>query len=335
MATSTIPSTIPAAMRAVVLRHYGVVERLAVADIATPRPGRGDVLVRVEAAGIDYGTWHQMTGTPYVARLAMGLRRPRQPVPGLDVAGTVVALGEGVGRLRVGDRVFGTAKGSFAEYTVARADRLAALPESIAAIDGGVLPVSAATALAAVADRAEVQAGDRVLITGASGGVGSFAVQIAVGLGANVTAVCSAAKADMVRGLGASTVLDHRTTDPFDGSATYDAIICIAGMPTIRSIRRALAPGGTAVLVGGEGGGPITGGLFGRPVRGALMSFGGRRIKGLISLPKTAEFERLAAMVVDGSLSPVVDRVVDLDGVAAAIDDLVHGKVTGKVAVQP
>ena len=237
--------------------------RLRLAQIARPEVGDDEVLLRVHAAGLDRGAWHMMTGKPYLMRVsAFGLRKPKNPVPGFDVAGTVVAVGSAVTRFAAGDEVFGFARGSFAEYTVAREDKLARKPANLSFEQAAVVPVSAVTALQALCDLGRVERGQSVLVIGASGGVGSYAVQLAKALGAEVTGVSSAAKLELVRSLGADHVLDYAAEhDSSDGEHHYDLVLDIGGNPSPSRLRRALTRKGTAVLVGGEEGGSWTGGM--------------------------------------------------------------------------
>ncbi len=328
-------NTVPTTMRAVVQDRYGDPGVLRVDTVPVPSIAPDEVLVRVEAAGIDRGTWHMLHGLPLLARLESGVRRPKRRIPGFDVAGVVVRVGAAVGQLAVGDRVCGIARGSFAEFAAAPVAKLARLPEDLDAVLAGTLAVSGETALQALRDKARVSAGDRVLVLGASGGVGTFAVQIARHLGARVTAVCSAAKAELVRSLGAEQVLDYATTDPLDGTVRYDVIIDIGGRRPLRHLRHALVRGGIAVLVGGEGGGRITGGFPGRLARGALLSLFGRRFVGFVASERAEYVTALVELVTSGALVPQVDKVVGLDGVADAIRDLEAGRVRGKVAVRP
>lgn len=328
------PSAVPATMRAAVQRGYGGPEVIVLEDVPTPVPGRGEVLVRIDAAGIDRGTWHLMTGTPKLVRVVLGWRRPRRTlVAGRDLTGTVVALGEGVTRFRVGDAVFGATGGSLAQYATAVEARLAHRPAGATTAQAAVLAISGLTALQAL-DAARVRAGDRVLITGASGGVGSYAVQLAVARGAVVTGVCSAAKADAVRGWGAARVLDYATDDPTAGDARYDAIIDIAGGASLRALRRVLAPRGTIAFVGAEGGGEWTGG-YGRPMRRVLRMLASRQRYVMVAAREKApqDLERLAAAVADGSLTPPLHAVHPFADVRAALQSLVDGAVVGKVAV--
>ena len=284
------------AMRAIVQDGYGSASVLRLARIAQPSIGGTEVLLRVHAAGLDRGTWHLMVGRPYLLRLAVGIRRPRNPVPGLDVAGTVVAAGPDVTRFSIGDEVFGFSRGSFAEYAVAREDKLAAKLASVSFGQAAVLPVSGVTALQALTDAGHVTAGQKVLITGASGGVGSYAVQLAMALGAEVTGVCSAAKLDLVRKLSASHVIDYSHDDFADGSHRYDLIIDIAGNPSLSRLRRALTPAGTAVITGGEDGGNWT--SMDRQLRAlALSPFLRQRLTMVVPRQRSSDLDRLTAFI--------------------------------------
>lgn len=323
-----VPAT---TMRAVLQHAYGDDGVWRVGDAPVPKIAEDEVLVDVAAAGLDRGTWHIMTGTPHIARLVFGLRRPKNPVPGLDLAGTVVAVGSGVTRFTVGDTVFGIGRGSFAEYAAARQDKLAHVPTGISMEQAAVIAVSGLTAIQA-ADAAGITAGRRVLITGASGGVGSYAVQLAAALGAEVTGVCRTAKLDGVRALGASHVLDRTTEDFADGSTLYDIVIDIAGSSSVSRLRRALAPKGTLVIVGGEGGRNVTG--IDRQLRAVLLSpFVGHHLKMLVSKEHFAGLERLAALIEAGSLIPHVDRAFPLEQAEEAMRHLVGGTALGKIAI--
>jgi len=326
----------PTTMRAVVQDRYGDPGVLAVGEVPVPTVRSGEVLVQVEGAGVDRGTVHLVTGLPLLARLEAGLRRPKRRVPGFDVSGVVVEVGEGVEGFAVGDPVCGVARGSCAEVAPALARKLARRPAGVDPIAAGVLAISGLTALQALRDAAKVQPGDEVLVLGASGGVGTYAVQLAKAMGARVTGVCSGSKVDLVRSLGADVVLDHATVDPLDGSATYDAILDIGGGRPLRRLKRALRPGGTVVLVGNETGGKVAGGFLGRFLGGLLLSIGGsRRLVGFIAKETGADVDVLLGYVASGAVRPQVDRVVGLDGVADALCDLEAGRVRGKVAVRP
>lgn len=331
--TSTTTSATTTTMRAVVQDGYGASDVLRYAEVPVPRTLRDDeVLVRVHAAGLDRGTWHLMTGTPYAVRLATGLHRPRQPVLGLDLAGTVAAVGSAVTRFAPGDEVFGIGKGSFAEYAVAREGKLAAKPGNVTFEQAAAIPVSAITALQAVTDLARVKAGQRVLVTGASGGVGSYAVQIAVAAGAEVTGVCSAAKADLVRSLGAAHVLDYAVDDFAATGERYDVIIDIAGNASLTRLRRALTPTGTAVLVGGEDAGRLIG--MSRQLRALVVSlFSRQRLTMRVPKESASDLERLTALVEGGQVTPAVETTYPLEQAATAMQHLVEGRVRGKVAI--
>jgi NADPH:quinone reductase-like Zn-dependent oxidoreductase len=329
------PETLPAAgstMQAIVQDTYGDADVLRLAQIGTPEIAGNEVLLRVHAAGIDRGTWHLMTGRPYLLRLAAGFRKPRNRVPGLDVAGTVVALGSAVTRFALGDEVFGFSRGSFAEYAVAREAKLARKPANATFELAAVVPVSGVTALQALT-AGRIKPGQRVLITGASGGVGSYAVQLAKALGAEVTGVCSTAKLDLVRSLGADHVIDYSADDFADGGGRYDLILDIAGNPSLARLRRALAPAGTAVLVGGEQGGSWTGGMD-RQLRAlALSPFLRQRLTMCTTRQRSADLERLAELIDAGKVTPSLDRTYPLDQGPQAMRHLVAGKARGKVAV--
>jgi NADPH:quinone reductase-like Zn-dependent oxidoreductase len=331
--TATTACPTATTMRAIAQERYGDAEVLQATTLPLPRDLRADeVLVRVHAAGLDRGTWHLMTGTPYAVRLVMGLRRPRQSVPGLDLSGTVVAVGAAVTRFVAGDEVFGIGSGTFAEYAVARQGKLARKPDALTHEQAATVAVSALTALQAVTDIAAVQPGQRVLVTGASGGVGSYAVQIAVAAGAEVTGVCSAAKADLVRSLGATHVLNYATDDLAAVADRYDAIIDIAGNASLSRLRRALTPTGTAVLVGGEGAGQITG--MGRQLRGLVVSlFTRQRLALRAPKENAADLERLRALIDAGQVRPSLGATYPLASAADAMRDLVEGRVRGKAAI--
>ena len=328
------PSTCRSPMRAITQYSYGTADVLRAAHLPRPVAGDGQVLVRVRAAGLDRGTEHLLTGKPYAVRLAMGLRRPKNPVPGRDVAGVVAGVGNGVDGFSVGEEVYGVAPGSFAEYAVTTPDKLARKPMDISFAQAAVVPISAGTALQALTDAGRVSAGQSVLVTGASGGVGSYAVQLARALGADVTGVCSTAKADYVRSIGAHHVLTYPLDDWADGTRRWDLVIDIAGNPSVRELRRALTPRGTAVFVGGENAGVFLG--MARQIRGALVSpFVGQRLVPLIARERAENFERLTQLIEAGRLDPVLDRTFPLEQAADAARQLERGEVRGKVAVVP
>jgi NADPH:quinone reductase-like Zn-dependent oxidoreductase len=275
-----------------------------------------------------------MTGRPYLMRLiGFGFRRPKNRVPGLDVAGTVVAVGAAVSRFAAGDEVFGISRGSFAEYAAAREDKLARKPANLSFEQAAVVPVSAGTALQALTDAGRVQPGQKVLVIGASGGVGSYAVQLAKAFGAEVTGVCSTGKLDLVRSLGADHVIDYTRDDFADGTHHYDLVLDIGGNNRLSRLRRALTRTGTLVIVGGEEGGRWTGG-FGRSLRApALSLFVSQRLTMLASKERASDQERLTELIEAGKVTPSIDRTYPLDRVADALHHLEAGAVRGKVAV--
>lgn len=329
----TTPTTAtPTTMRAVIQDRYGSSEVLRLARVARPVIADHEVLVRVRAAGLDRGTEHLMTGKPYVMRLGFGLRRPKNPASGRDVAGTVASVGSSVTRFAVGDEVYGIAPGSFAEYAVAREDKLARKPVNLSFAQAAIVPVSAGTALRAILDVGRVQAGQSVLVLGASGGVGTYAVQLAKAFGAEVTGVCSTAKLDLVTSLGADRVIDYTREDFADGTRRYDLILDIGGSPSVRRLRRALGPRGTVVFVGGENGGSLTG--MGRQLGGALASpFLRQRLALLLAKERATDLERLTELIEAGKIIPSMDRSYPLEEAPNAMRLLEKGQVRGKVAI--
>lgn len=321
-------------MDAIVQDRYGAAETLRHSRFARPEIAENEVLVRVHAAGMDRGTWHMMTGRPYLMRvIGFGFRGPKNPVPGIDVAGTVAAVGSAVSRFAVGDEVYGMSRGSFAEYAAALEDKLAHKPPSLSFEQAAVIPISAGTALQALYDAGRVERGQKVLILGASGGVGSYAVQLAKALGAEVTGVSSTAKTDLVRSLGADYVLDYTQDDFADGTRHYDLILDIGGNPSLSRLRRALTPTGTAVIVGGEEGDRWTGGL-GRSLRAPLVSlFVRQRLTILASKERASDLERLTPLFEARQVTPSIDRTYTLEQVPDAMRHLEAGDVRGKIAV--
>lgn len=320
-------------MRAIVQTRYGGPDTLREDVVARPEIGDHEVLVRVAAAGVDRGVWHLMTGRPYLTRLAFGLRRPRNPIPGLDVAGVVETVGAAVTRFAEGDLVFGHGHGTFAEFTRASEHTLAAVPSNLDLAEAGVLAVTGTTALQAVEDHGRVRAGDHVLVLGASGGVGTYAVQIANALGADVTGVASGAKLDLVRELGVHRVVDHRTDDPLADAGRYDVIIDTGGNRRLRDLRHALTPTGTLVIVGGENGGRLLGGTD-RQVRAKIVStFTSQRLTTFVAREDAEHLERLADLVERGRVRPVVDQVVPLAEAASALARLESGRTRGKIVL--
>jgi NADPH:quinone reductase-like Zn-dependent oxidoreductase len=320
-------------MQAIVQKEYGTADVLRVAEIARPAIGADEVLVEVRAAGLDRGTWHLMAGLPYAARLAVGLRAPKRVVPGLDVAGVVVAVGNEVTRFQPDDEVFGISKGSFAEFAAARESKLASKPSSLSFEQAAAVPVSGMTALRGLCDVGHLQAGQTVLIVGASGGVGSFAVQIAKALGAEVTGVCSTSKLDLVRSIGADHVIDYSQDDFANGEKRYDLILDIGGNSPRSRLRGALTPHGTLVIVGGEDGGRWIG--MDRQLRAlALSPFVGQRLTTFGPKEHYTVLERLTELIEDGHLVPVIEQTYPLSDMPNAMRHLKAGRARGKLVIR-
>ena len=322
-------------MKAIVQERYGTADVLEFRDIEEPAVRDDDVLIRVRAAGCGPDVWHFMAGMPYIARASIGLRGPKVPVRGWDVAGTVEAVGANVTRFAPGDEVMGTAEqGSFAELASTPADKLVAKPASLTFEEAAALPISGVTALRAVRDEGMVRAGQRVLVVGASGGVGSLAVQVAKGFGATVTGVCSTGKTDLVRSLGADEVIDYTREDFTDGSRRWDLIVDTAGRRSLSTLRRALTEKGTLVIVGGDGGGQWTGGFFRGMLRAPLVSlFVGQRLRGLATKIEQDDLVTLTQLVEAGTLAPIIDRTYPLIEAPDAISYLAQGHAAGKIVI--
>ncbi|WP_435209223.1 NAD(P)-dependent alcohol dehydrogenase [Micromonospora sp. bgisy143] len=323
-------------MKAIVQDSYGPSDVLHLRDIDQPAVRDDEVLVQVRAAGVDPGVWIFMTGRPYLARLASGLRRPRVPVRGRDLAGVVVAVGSRVTRFRPGDEVFGTCpRGSYAEFASTPERRLARKPANLSFAQAAAAPVSGMTALRAVRDSGAVRRGHRVLVIGASGGVGSHAVQIAKAYGATVTAVCTPARAAFVRALGADDVLDYTSEEIDRGGPICDVVIDTGGDRPVSLLRRALTPHGTLALVGGTyTKGAVLSGYDRQMVRAPLLSlFVGQRLRSVSAVERTRDLEELGNLIESGALTPAVDRTYPLAQAADAINHLRHGHPAGKVVV--
>ena len=323
-------------MKAIVQDRYGGAEVLKFRDIDQPTPTDNQVLVQVRAAGVHRGDWHIMTGLPYMIRLVvptLGLRRPKVPVLGMDVAGTVEAVGKDVTQFAPGDEVFGWTDGSFAEHTVAPPDQLAAKPVALNFEEAAVVPISGFAALQAVRDVGEVQAGQRVLVLGAAGAVGWFAVQVAKAFGAQVTGVASTSQLELVGSIGADEVIDYTRQDVTDGARQWDVIVDTGGRRTLSQLRRALTPTGTLVIVGGEGGGRWLGGFL-RNLRAPLVSrFIGQRLRMLASKPNQEDLQVLRELIEAGKLRPLVGRTYPLGEVPEAMRALEAGKTRGKIVI--
>ncbi|MBL8350240.1 MAG: NAD(P)-dependent alcohol dehydrogenase [Burkholderiaceae bacterium] len=320
-------------MKAIVRSRYGNADVLQVATLEPPRPKKNEVLIRVEAAGLDYGQWHLMAGQPYLLRLATGLTKPRQRVLGTDLSGVVEAVGAGVTRFEVGDAVFGASSRTFAEFACAREDQLCLKPGRLSFEQAAATAVSGVTALIGLRDVAKLKPGQSVCVIGAGGGVGSWAVQLARHFGADVSAVCSPSKVEFVRSLGATTVIDY-TKRPLPADGRFDVILDLAGNRPLGVLRKALAPRGTLVLGGGEDGDRCFGGL-GRSLRAALWSmFLQQRLTMLVGIVKPEPLRSLADILRQPGVTPAVDRSYPLDAAADAMRALVSSRVCGKLVLR-
>jgi NADPH:quinone reductase-like Zn-dependent oxidoreductase len=322
-------------MKAVVQDSYGSAGVLEVREIAKPAPTDDEVLVRVHAAGVDPGVWHLMTGRPYLVRvMGYGLRTPKVGVRGRDVAGRVEVVGTNVAQMQAGEEVFGIGEGSFAEYVCARADKLAPKPANLSFEQAAAVPISGLTALQALRDTGKLQPGQKVLIIGAAGGVGSFAVQLAKAFDTQVTGVASTTKVDLVRSLGADEVIDYTRQDFADGARHWDLIVDTAGRRSLSQLRRALTRRGTLVLVGGEGGGRWLGGFDRQILRAPLLSgLVRQRLRPLVSKERRADLLELKELIEAGKVTPVIDRTYPLSEVPQAIRYLEEGHARGKVVI--
>ncbi len=333
------PGRVPAAgpvgttMRAAVQQRYGPPSVLESSEVALPMPGPGEVLVQVRAAAVHPGDYFVMTGEPYVVRLAFGLRRPRHGIPGRDLAGVVAVVGKDVTAVRPGEEVFGwSTEGTLAQYACVPADHLVPVPAGVSALEAAAVPTSALTAWQAMSRIANVRPGQSVLVTGASGGVGSFAVQIAKALGAEVTGVCSARNVDLVRALGADHVVDYTRTDFTRAGKRYDVILDNVEAQPLAAVRRALAPAGTLIPNSGRGGRWL--GPLGRIVKARLLSaFTRQRLRPFASVEKRQDLLALADLLATGQVAPVIDRTYPLDHAADALRYVAAGHTRGKVVV--
>jgi NADPH:quinone reductase-like Zn-dependent oxidoreductase len=322
-------------MKAIVQDRFGAADVLEFRVVDQPVVGDDEVLVRVHAAGVDPGVWHLMTGLPYLVRImGYGLRKPKVGIRGRDLAGRIEAVGSNVTRLHPGEEVFGICEGSFAEYVCARADKLAPKPANLSFEQAAAVPISGLTALQALRDKGQVQPGQQVLVIGAAGGVGSFAVQLAKAFGAQVTGVCSTSKVELVRSIGADQVIDHTREDFADGARHYDLIVDTAGRRPLSRLRRALARRGTLVIVGGEGGGRWLGGFDRQILRAPILSWlVGQTLRPLVSKERSQDLVVLKELIEAGKLTPVIDRTYPLSQAAEAIRYLHKGHARGKVVI--
>jgi NADPH:quinone reductase-like Zn-dependent oxidoreductase len=324
-------------MKAVVYTDYGPPDVLQIRDIKKPVPNDDQVLVKVHAAAVNPYDWHFIRGTPYIMRLMMaGIRKPKDPRLGVDYAGTVEAVGKNVTQFKPGDEVFGNRTGAFAEYVCVRADRAVALkPANVTFEQAASVPVAALTALQGLRDHGKVQPGQKVLINGASGGVGTFAVQIAKTFGADVTGVCSTRNLELVRSLGADHVIDYTKEDFSKGDERYDVILDNVGTQPLSGFRSVLKPNGICVMIGG--GGPNEGkwvGPMARPIKALLMSpFISQKIGMMMAEGNKADLNTLADLMQSGKVTPVIDRTYPLSEIREAIRYLETGRARGKVII--
>jgi NADPH:quinone reductase-like Zn-dependent oxidoreductase len=321
-------------MKAIVQDKYGTADALNLEGIEEPVVGSDNVLLRVHAASAHMGDWHFMTGLPYLFRIAgAGLRAPKTRVRGTDVAGRVEVVGKDVTHFQPGDEVFGTCDGAFAEHATAQPDKIAPKPANLTFEQAATVPTSGSAALQALRDVGKVQPRQKVLIIGAAGGVGSFAVQIAKAFGAHVTGVCSTTKVDLVRSIGADDVIDYTRDDFAEMGQRYDLILDIAGARSVSHLRRALAPRGTLVIVGGEGGGRWFGGID-RQLRASILSpFVSQKLGTFIAKAKGEDLVVLKELIEAGKVTPVIGKTYPLSEVPEAIRYLEEGHAQGKVVI--
>jgi NADPH:quinone reductase-like Zn-dependent oxidoreductase len=318
-------------MQAIVQDRYGSADVLRLAPIARPAIGDNDVLVRVRAASVHIGDWHVMTGLPYLLRVVgFGLRAPKARVRGIDLAGRVEAVGQSVTRFQAGDEVFGTCEGSFAEYAATPEDTLVLKPANLTFEQAAAIPTSSIAALQALR-AGGIKSGQQVMIVGASGGVGLFAVQIAKSFGADVTAVCSTTKVDLVRSVGADHVLDYTREDFTQSGQQYDVILVMGGNHSLSELKRVLRPGGTLVPVGTEQGNRWVGGKAW--IRAMLLSRVVRHLRPLASEPNQTDLQFVTELIAAGKIIPVIDKTYPLSAVPDAIRYLTAGQARGKIVI--
>ncbi|QNN51374.1 NAD(P)-dependent alcohol dehydrogenase [Nocardioides mesophilus] len=322
-------------MKALTQDRYGTTDVLKFRDIERPRAGEGQVLVRIVAAGMDRGAWHFMAGEPYLMRiLGFGFRAPSVPVPGTNFAGVVEAVGLGVREYQPGDEVYGATRGTFAEYAVTATGKIAPKPSQLSFEQAAVLPYPTFVAMQALRDHGRVQSGQRVLVVGASGAVGTIAVQLAVAYGATVTGVCSGEHAGLVRSLGAGDVIDYRTQDLADGSRRFDLVLDIGGRTSLARLRRALTRSGTLVILGGEGDRWI-GGTQRQLWAGVLTHFVPQQLGAFVVKENSGELLRMNELVAAEKVAPVLGRTFPLADGAAAVAAFEKGDTKGRIVIMP
>lgn len=321
-------------MQAVVHHHYGSPDVLELQEIAKPTPAEGQVLIRVRTASVNPYDWHFLRGMPSFLRLFIGMRRPKSPRLGADVAGIVEAVGANAGPFKPGDAVFGTAKGSFAEYACAVTSQLAVKPQEISFEQAACLPIAGITALQGVRDKGKVQTGQTVLINGAAGGVGTFAVQIAKSFGARVAGVSSTRNVELLRSIGADEVIDYTREDFARSGQHYDLFFDLVGNRSLTDCLRAVQPRGTYISCGGGGPDRSTMNLLAGLLQNAVRScFAKQKMPGLLAKINREDLAFLADLVQTGRVIPVVDRTYSLPEVAEAIRHVESGHARGKVVI--
>ena len=323
-------------MKAIIYCDYGSSDVLKLVDIARPAPNNNQLLVKVHATAVNPYDWHFIRGTPYIMRLGVGLRKPKNPRLGVDFAGTVEAVGKDVTQFKPGDEVFGGKTGAFAEYVCVSEKGVALKPPNITFEQAGAVDIAGLTALQAVRDKAQARRGQKILINGASGGVGTFAVQIAKSFGADVTGVCSTRNLDLVRSLGADHVIDYTKEDFTKNVQRYEVILDNVGNQSLLSMRRALLPHGKYIMIGG--GGTADQGLLGplsRPLKAMFLSpFMSQKMEMMMEDPTQKDMIQLADLMQAGKVTPVIDRRYKLSQVPEAIRYLEEGHARGKVVIE-
>ena len=320
-------------MRAIVQRRYGLPEVLALEEIERPEVGDNQVLIRVRATSLNAYDWHMLRGKPYLTRLIGGLRRPKRLVPGVDIAGSVEAVGANVTCLQPGDEVFGPSNGGLGEYAAAGESNYAIKPPGVTFEEAAAVPMAATTALQGLRDHGRVEAGQKVLIVGASGGVGTFAVQIAKALGAEVTAVCSTGNIEAVRSIGADQAIDYTREDFFAGGGLYDLILCIAGNHSLSKCRRVLGPTGRLVSIGGDIRGNWIGPLFAALKPWLASLFRRQKMVAMLAKNQVSDLSFIAGLMTSRKVIPVIDRLYRLDEVPEAFRYIGEGHAKGKVVI--
>ncbi len=320
-------------MKAIRYHQYGPPEVLRVEEVATPAPGDDEVLIKVRAASVNPYDWHFMRGTPYAVRLIAGLRKPKDARLGADVAGVVDCVGRNATQFKPGDEVFGMVKGAFAECACAAESAFALKPANVSFEQAAAVPIAGFTALQALRDKGKIQSGHKVLVNGAAGGVGTFAVQIAKSFGADVTGVCSTRNVGMVRAIGADRVIDYAVEDFTKSGVRFDLIVDCIGNHSLPSLRSILNPNGVSVAAGGPADNWMIGPIAGMIQSMALSALGSRKLVGVLAKGNQADLNVLCNLIAAGKVVPVIDRTYPLREVPAAIAYLEEGHARGKVVI--